>query len=158
MAPRFFFGRKANRTANAMDWTMHDVLTDTGMEQAFHAFLTRQMAEENLNFWRATKGRYTMRLTQIIQTYIVTGAPQEINIGYAERQAIIDAMAQVNRAGLNGGVNFTRVTRKIDDARRIIFDMMEANFLLMFKRSDDFKEVAERREEMAASLGNLNFA
>lgn len=148
---------KAGKDAPTMNWGFYDIFNDTGMEQAFHDFLTAQVAEESNEFIRATNGVYLGRITQIVQTFIAAGSPREINISFVVRADIVASAARMGQVGLMTGVNFSPVTGGIRDARREVFNMMQQNYFAAFKKSDGFKAVKERRDEMRRELGKLKF-
>ncbi|KAK5859517.1 hypothetical protein PBY51_021069 [Eleginops maclovinus] len=108
----------------------------------FQAFLKSEFSDENIEFWllcedyKKMKSSFRMssRAKKIFKRYIQAEAPREINIDHNTRELIRRNMKTPN-------------SLCFDDARRIVYGLMERDSYPRFLRSDLYQDLLETTSE-----------
>ncbi|KAI4810192.1 regulator of G-protein signaling 13-like [Pseudochaenichthys georgianus] len=108
----------------------------------FQAYLKSEFSDENIEFWllcedyKKMKSSFRMssRAKKIFKRYIQAEAPREINIDHNTRELIRRNMK-------------TPDSLCFDDARRIVYGLMEKDSYPRFLRSDLYKDLLESTSE-----------
>ncbi|XP_078120615.1 regulator of G-protein signaling 21-like [Sander vitreus] len=108
----------------------------------FHAFLKSEFSDENIEFWLVCEDfkkikssfRMSSRAKKIFKRYIQAEAPREINIDHKTRELIRRNMKMTT-------------TECFDDARRIVYGLMERDSYPRFLRSDIYLALLDSTSE-----------
>lgn len=108
----------------------------------FQAYLKSEFSDENIEFWLVCEDykkmkssfRMSSRAKKIFKRYIQAEAPREINIDHNTRELIRRNMK-------------TPDSLCFDDARRIVYGLMEKDSYPRFLRSDLYKDLLESTSE-----------
>ncbi|KAK1879468.1 Regulator of G-protein signaling 13 [Dissostichus eleginoides] len=108
----------------------------------FQAYLKSEFSDENIEFWLVCEDykkmkssfRMSSRAKKIFKRYIQAEAPREINIDHNTRELIRRNMK-------------TPDSLCFDDARRIVYVLMEKDSYPRFLRSDLYQDLLESTSE-----------
>ncbi|KAM8850126.1 regulator of G-protein signaling 13 isoform 1-T2 [Spinachia spinachia] len=108
----------------------------------FQAFLKSEFSDENIDFWLVCEDykkikssfRMSSRAKKIFKRYIQAEAPREINIDHKTREMIRRNMK-------------TPTALCFDDARRIVYGLMERDSYPRFLRSDIYQALLDSTSE-----------
>jgi len=93
--------KSSSSRASLREERLEDVLRDPVGLEKFTTFLRGEFSEENVHFWRECEvykqlqpGEFHDAALTIVEKYIVTGAPQEVNLRHKTKEALFERVAR----------------------------------------------------------------
>lgn len=122
------------------------IFQDQALYKAFYAQCESEYVQENLHFLDlAKRNNYKSNLKIIIDEFIRTGSPQQVNVSGAMRANLINAAAPLMTEGEDAkkAVNFTKAFARVDRAMSPIIteicNILQFDAFLRFKKTRAFR-------------------